>query len=146
MHSRIIALNGKTNEDEMFEKMDGRADYVTTKSIDERWGIEILESIGTVDMASLTFKADIEKVKARLEEFYKEYQESIINSFDDYVDSMKAYVLRSTIEPNFDVRIYSDYYGYPTSLHEFLRDLYYYKGTDFAEQIWSIDGIYDYHY
>ena len=81
MHSRIIALNVRTNEDEVFEYMNGIADYVDDRGQDDDWGLEILERIGTVDREAHTFRPDREKVIERLEAAYNYYQEQEIDSF-----------------------------------------------------------------
>ena len=78
MHSRIIALNTRTNEDEVFEYMNGIADYVDDRGQDDDWGLEILERIGTVDREQHTFRPDRDKVIERLEAAYSYYQEQEI--------------------------------------------------------------------
>lgn len=149
MHSRIIALglNEKIDhihEDDMYEMMQGTADYVVEAEPDEEWGYEILRRIGTVDLEQMTFKADPVLVKQRLEDLWAAYQENIITSFDGFVDWLQVYRAKETLDDKFGVHIYSDWAGYPETWHEFLRGLW--GNQELMDATWHISAIYDYHF
>lgn len=143
MHSRIIALNARTNEDEVFEYMNGVADYVVDKGQDDDWGLEILERIGTVDREAHTFRPDRDKVIERLEAAYNYYQEQEIDSFEAFTDPMKVYRAASALEDRYAIYVYDDWNGYPVPWLEFLRQLYRYPKQ--GDQPYNITSIYDYH-
>lgn len=142
MHSRIIALNVITNEDEVFEYMNGVADYVVDRGQDDDWGLEILERIGTVDREAHTFSLDRQKVIETLWAAYNYYQEREIDTFDAFADSMRVYRAASALEDRYAIYIYDDWNGYPVPWLEFLRQRYKYPKGD---QTYTITSIYDYH-
>ena len=144
MHSRIIALNSETNETEMFEMMHGDADYVIDRGLEDDWGFEILERIGTVDRKAATFKADAAKVRAQLEVWYDEYLDARLNGFEDFADDRKVYHLRSVLDEIHGIRVFSDWSGWPDTFHGFVRDLY--SHPNLMDKVWEIKCIYDYHF
>ena len=140
MHSRIIALETTVSEDEVFEAMLSGVDYVSEMEEDS-WDLEILERIGAVDRRAQTFQADPAKVKMALEAMYDEYQGRAIRSFDEYVNSWKAWAARNAIEDKYDIYIF---WGYPITWHDFLRQLY--SDEETMSRTWKITGFFDYHF
>lgn len=144
MHSRIIALNVETDEDEVYELMQGKADYTSECSLGDDWGLEILERIGTVDRTKMTWKADPEAVRSRLEAAYHHYLEHQIKSFDEFADEGKAWRAADALDSQYGVYIYEDWDGYPITWLEFLRHLY--NNEALMTRTWDITSVYDYHF
>ena len=144
MHSRIIALNIDTDQDEVFEQMGGVADYVDEVERDDSWGLELLERIGTVDRDALTFTANRHDVLEMLEALYQRYQKAAITSFDEFADPGKAWRAADALIDRFGVHVITDWSGYPEPCIEFLRDLY--RRPDLMDRTWNITHIFDYHF
>ena len=144
MHSRIIALNIKVGEDEVYAQMEGCADYVSELDRDNEWGLEILEHIGTVDRDALTFRADKAKVQEKLEAAYNIYQKAAITSFDEFTDQGKVWRAADALMDKFGVRVITDWSGCADPWLEFLRDLW--RHPELMDKTWSITHIFDYHF
>lgn len=143
MHSRVIALNITTDQDEVYEQMGGIADYVDEIEAGEDWGLEILERIGTVDRDAFTFKANRYEVLKTLEAQYQRYQKVQINDLDDFIDQGKAWRAADALIDKFGVYIITDRGGYPEPWLEFLRDLY--GNPELMAKTWDITHVFDYH-
>lgn len=144
MHSRIITLNVSSNEEEIYEMMNGAADYVDERDIDEDWGNEILERIGTVDREQHIFRPDKDKVEMQLRNAYEYYQEHEVSCFIEFIDPLKVYSAASALEDKYGIYIYDDWEGYPVPWLQFLRNLY--RNKELVNKEYSITGIYDYHF
>lgn len=144
MHSRIIALNITTDEDEVYEQMEGCADYVSELDRDNEWGLEILEAIGTVDRDALTFRADKAKVQEKLEAAYNIYQKAAITSFEEFANQGKAWRAADALIDKFGVRVITDWGGYADPWLEFLRDLW--RHPELMDKTWNITHVFDYHF
>jgi hypothetical protein len=144
MHSRIIALNIKVDEDEVYAQMEGCADYVSELDRDNEWALEILEAIGTVDKDALTFRADKTRVQEKLEAAYRIYQEAAIKSFDDFTSQGKVWRAADALEDRFGVRIITDWSGCADPWLEFLRDLWHHP--ELMDKTWNITHVFDYHF
>lgn len=145
MHSRIIAFNIDTDQDEVFEQLSGVADYVDEVERDDSWGLELLERIGTVDRDALTFKANRYEVLKMLEALYQRYQKVQINDLDDFIDPGKAWRAADALIDKFGAYVITgwDWSGYPEPWLEFLRDLY--GNPELMDRTWNIAHIFDYH-
>lgn len=141
MHSRIIALNGITYEDELLDMMPHGVDYVHEM---ERLGDAgvFLRRLGTVKNEMLT--PELDKVEKVLDEMYHEYLKYEIKCFADFTDDSNVWGARNALDNELGLYIYLDGWGLMTWA-EFLRYLYknLHRGEVFQ---WKITGCFDYHF
>jgi len=154
MHSTILVVTKDKNEipnlildeEEIFEKMEGQADYVTLddsnemKSNAERiFGIDKLEiqqfddDGDEIDYIEIIYE-DLKKYCAR----FREHQLKIFNramaenapKIKQYLETgiqpdslnMDIYHLKHAVEKSFDIRIHNSWFGYPVDEFRFIYD------------------------
>lgn len=147
MHSIIIVLNDEIDESELLQMMPRGTDYVTERPEMEEQAKEILERIGGTwenSLGETIFTADTDKVKECLRKAWEQYKRYAPTTFEEYIDSSKAWRASDCLTDEYGVYFYADYYGYPVPWLSFLRDL---ADDEYGPSLeWKFITAYDYHY